>query len=267
MTTLGALRIHPVKSCAGIELSERELDRYGLALDRAWMAVDESGRFLSQRECGALARVKPALEDDALVLRAEGAAPLRLAADGAGCAHCEATVWRHRGAALDTGDAAARWITERLGRSARLVRIPPQHARRVNRDYFPGEAYTAFTDGYPLLVLSEASLRDLEGRVGRPLDPRRFRANLWIRGSEAYAEDRWQRIRVGEVELALVKPCDRCVIVTLDPESGESQGDEPLRSLALYRRGAGGVLFGWYAVPLGPGRLRVGDPVTPLETR
>jgi uncharacterized protein YcbX len=265
--TLGALRIHPVKSCAAIELDESELDRYGLALDRAWMAVDESGRFLTQRECGALARVRPALEGDALVLHADGAAALRLPLDGGGASPREIAVWRYRGAGLDAGDTAARWISERLGRSARLVRIPPGHARRVNPDFFPGEAYTAFSDGYPLLVLSEASLRDLEERVGEALDPRRFRANLWLRGCEPYAEDRWLRIRVGEVELALVKPCDRCVITTLDPERGESTGDEPLRTLAGYRRAAAGVLFGWYAVHLGPGRLRVGDPVTLLQTR
>ncbi len=267
MITLGALCIHPVKSCAGIELRERELDRWGLASDRAWMAVDESGRFLTQRECGALARVRPALEEDALVLHAEGAPPLRLPRDGSDAPPRPVVVWRHRGPALDAGDAAARWISERLGRSARLVRIPPQHARRVNPDFFPGEAWTAFTDGYPLHLLSEASLRDLERRVGQRLDPRRFRANLWLRGSEPYAEDRWLRIRVGEVELALVKPCDRCVITTLDPESGASTSEEPLRTLAGYRRAAAGVLFGWYAVPLGAGRLAVGDPVTLLETR
>ena len=267
MVALGALRIHPVKSGAGIELRERELDRYGLALDRAWMAVDEGGRFLTQRDAGALAALRPALEGDALVLRADGAPPLRLPANGEGGAPCRVAVWRHRGPALDAGDAAAHWLSARLGRTARLVRIPPDHARRVNPDYFPGEAHTAFTDGYPLLVVGEASLRDLERRVGRALDPGRFRANLWLRGAEPYAEDGWRRIRVGEVELALVKPCDRCVITTLDPESGMSTGDEPLRTLAGYRRGAEGVLFGWYAVHLGPGRLEVGDPVTVLETR
>jgi hypothetical protein len=262
---LAAIRVHPVKSCRAIEPARWPLDATGLRHDRRFMVVDAAGRCLTQREHPRLALVRTALEPAALVLEVPGGAPLAVPLAAAGGRRVEIEVWRHRGPALDCGDAAAALLSTHLGVACRLVRLAPDHARRVNPAFFPGEAHTTFTDGYPLLLLSEASLADLNRRLPSPLPVDRFRPNLVVRGSVPYAEDAWRRIRVGEVEIAVVKPCDRCVVTTTDQATGARDGSEPLRTLATYRRTGAGVLFGQNAVPLGTGTLALGMPVEVLE--
>ncbi len=265
MITLAAIHCYPVKSCGGIALERAELDRLGIRLDRAWMVVDPAGRFLTQREVPALARVRTEFGDGRLVCHAPGVAPLVLPQAGVAGPRREVEVWRHRGPGVDQGDAAAAWFESALGRPCRLVRVPDDHARRVNPERFPGEAHTAFSDGYPLLLLSEASLADLNARLAEPLPMDRFRPNLVVRGCEPYAEDGWRRIRIGAVELAIVKPCPRCAIPGIDQRTGRRTGDEPLRTLASYRRGPEGALFGQNAVHLSPGTLELGTPVAVIE--
>jgi uncharacterized protein YcbX len=145
--------------------------------------------------------------------------------------------------------------------------VSVDHARRVNPEFFPAGAYTAFSDGYPLLLLSEASLEDLNARLPEPLPMDRFRPNLVVRGCAPYAEDGWRRIRIGAIELAVVKPCDRCVVTTIDQATGERSGTEPLRTLAGYRNTERGVLFGQNVVHLGQGSIEVGAEVEVLEVR
>jgi uncharacterized protein YcbX len=176
-------------------------------------------------------------------------------------------VWRHEGDGVDQGDEAASWLSQLLGRAVRLVRTPPDHVRRVNPERTPVEAQTAFSDGYPLLVLSQRALDGLNAQLAAPIPIDRFRPNLVLGGCEPHAEDGWRRIRVGGIELVLVKPCDRCAVTTVDQETGERTGGEPLRTLARYRRRDGAVWFGQNAVALGTGHLEVGAPVEVLETQ
>lgn len=266
--SLAALRVYPVKSCRGLSLEASEVDRFGLRLDRAFMVVGAGdGRFVSQREEPGLARVETELSAQALTLSAPGAGRIRIGLEVEGGPRRPVEVWRHRGEGLDQGEAAARWLSELLGRPLRLVRTPPEHARRVNPERAPEPAWTSFSDGYPFLVLSEASLAALNRRLPAPLPMDRFRPNLVVRGSAPHAEDGWRRIRIGELELVLVKPCDRCAVTTVDQATGEPSGPEPLQTLARYRRSAGAVLFGQNAVARGTGRLAVGMPVEVLETQ
>jgi uncharacterized protein YcbX len=261
MPELSGIRCHPVKSCAGIELERARLDRLGIELDRAWMVVDLAGRFLSQREVPALARVRPSLAGAELVLAAAGAQPLALPQAGARGALREVEVWRHRGPGIDQGDEAAAWFEAVIGRPCRLVRVPPDHERRVSPARFAGEAHTAFSDGYPLLLTSDSSLADLNRRLPAPIPMDRFRPNLVVRGAPAWAEDGWKRIRIGKIELALVKPCPRCAIPSVDQATGRRTGPEPLRTLAGFRRGEEGALFGVNGVHLDRGWLELGAPV------
>ena len=267
--SLSALRVYPVKACRGLSLEASEVDRFGLRLDRAFMVVGEDdGRFVSQREEPRLALVATELSAEALTLSAPGAGSVSVALDAAaGGPRRTVQVWRHQGDGLDQGEAAARWLSQLLGRRLRLVRTPPDHARRVNPEFAAEPAWTSFSDGYPFLVLSEASLAGLNRRLPAPLPMERFRPNLVVRGAEPHAEDGWRRIRIGELELALVKPCERCVVTTVDPSTGERSGPEPLRTLARYRRSGEGVLFGQNAVARGTGRLAVGMAVEVLETQ
>lgn len=263
---LAALFLYPVKSCRGLPLTASEVDRFGLRYDRAFLIVDaESGLFLTQRDEPRLACVVPRLAGDRLELGAAGAGCVDVPLEPGDGARRRVQVWRYQGEAIDQGDAAARFLSELLGRSLRLVRMPADHARRVNPQYAPIEALASFVDGYPFLLLGQGSLDDLGARLAAPLPVERFRSNLLVSGAEPYAEDGWRRIRIGALELLIVKPCDRCSITTVDPELGIRTGDEPLRTLARYRRAGGSVYFAQNAVHVGSGRLEVGMPVEVLE--
>lgn len=264
---LSELHVYPVKSCHGIDPARWDLDAFGLRHDRGWMVVDEAGRFLTQRELPRLAVVTTAIDGERVVLRAPGRADLALPLAGTRPADVQIEVWRHEGPATDGGDAAARWMSEHLGRPVRLVATPREHARPVSRDWFAGDARTGFSDGYPLLLISEGSLEDLNARLAKPLPMERFRPNLVVGGAAPYEEDLWKRVRIGDVELAVVKPCSRCTITTTDQQTGARDGTEPLRTLATYRKTELGVLFGQNVVHLASGTLEVGAPVEVLERR
>lgn len=265
---LQALRVYPVKACGGFALEASEVDRLGLRLDRAFVVVDApSGRFVTQREEPRLALVATRLDGATLELATRAAGSIRIDLACEDGPRRAIVVWRHAGEGVDQGDLAAAWLSDFLGRPLRLVRTPPDHARRVSPERVPDPAWISFSDGYPFLVLSQASLDVLNARLAAPLPIDRFRPNLVIAGVGAHAEDGWRRIRIGEIELEMVKPCDRCAVTTVDQETGVPDGEEPLRTLALYRRSGGSVVFGQNAVHRGTGRLAVGTAVEVLDVR
>ena len=266
---VASLHVHPVKGGAISTLDEVGVGPGGLDGDRRWMVVDADHRFLTQRELPALARLH--LTEDG-----EGA---RLAFDGAEHRamptgeRTEVVVWRDTvsAAAMDAATDAA--LSDWLDRPARLVRFDAAAQRRTNPDW--ADAPVAFPDGYPILVVTAASLDAVnDALVEKSADPvpmARFRPNVVIEGTGAWADDGWRTIRVGEVTLDLVKPCARCTVTTVDQERGERVGDEPLRTLRDLRMSADrrvpGVLFGWNAVARGTGTLRAGDGVEVVERR
>jgi uncharacterized protein YcbX len=266
MPTIQALYCYPVKSCRGIALDAAPLTDTGIAHDREWMVVDCDGRFISQRESPALALIVPALESGALVLQARGAAPVSIPFDHAGESR-EVTIWDDQCVGIDQGDDAARWLAARLGRAVRLVRFD-QRVRRRSDPGWTGEtvAYTAFSDGYALLVISQASLDDLNSRLPSPLPMNRFRPNIVLGGLGPFGEDRLTDLVADGVRLRVVKPCTRCIITTTDQDSGVASGTEPLRTLKTYRWNARlrGVTFGQNVVIVeGAGReLRIGQFVS-----
>jgi len=262
-----SLHVHPLKSAAGIHLDAAELDDFGLRWDRRWMIVDDNGVFVTQREHPELALVRTALEDDALVLSRPHAADLRVPFEPPQEAErMRVRVWADTCEAVRMDGGAAEWLGALLGRRVSLVFMPQDTHRQVNPSYAAQGRRVGFADGFPLLVLCRETFDDLARRATEPLVVERFRANVVVAGAEPYAEDRWARIRAGDLELDLVKPCSRCTITTVDPETAE-RGKEPLRTLATYRRMAGQTWFAWNALHSGPGTLRVGDEVTVLETR
>ena len=260
--TVAVLRIYPVKSCRGVELSTALVTERGLLHDREWMIVDGAGRFISQREAPRLALIVPVLSNTGLELHAPGRKALSLPLAGPGPLR-PVTVWNDSIAAIDQGDAAAAWVTAWLEAEARLVRFDPRLRRECNRAY-AGEtgAHTAFADAYPLLVLSEASLADLNRRLESPLPVDRFRPNIVLAGIDAYDEDHIETITLDGIALRLVKACTRCVITTTDQQTAK-RGPEPLATLASYRMNSalGGVAFGVNAIILaGAGsEIRVGE--------
>jgi uncharacterized protein YcbX len=268
----GPLRItkllrYPVKSARGESLTRALLASTGIAGDREWLLVRPDGRCLSQREFPRLALLATRLTSEALWLEAPGLRPLSLPAGPFGVP-CAVRVWQDTVQALDQGDAAASELGEWLGTACRLVRLDPDHERLADSAWTGStRAATAFSDGYPLLLVNEASLADLNARIGRELPLNRFRPNIVVSGLDAYAEDRLADLHCGAIVLRVVKPCTRCVVTTIDQASGERDGEEPLRTLRSYRHDerAGGFTFGQNVVIVaGFGEtLTVGDSLLP----
>jgi uncharacterized protein YcbX len=266
MPRLTTITYYPVKSMQGSDTPQARVTPRGLGNDRLMMVTDEHGRFLTQREVPPLAAIRPALDGDTLTLSAPGfeAATLVVRHDGASR---PVTIWDSEGEAVDQGDAAAAWLSRFLGNSVRLMRIPDDQSIPVDAKYaVTPQDEVGFADGFPVLVVSQESLDDLNARLETPVPMKRFRPNLVVAGCEPFAEDGWKRIRIGGIELALVKPCARCLVTTHDQGTGERIGKEPLRTLATFRKVGSHVMFAMNAIPLSFGEIRVGDEVEVLAS-
>lgn len=261
---LSALHCYPVKSIGGNVLQSAVVEPRGLRGDRRWMIVDDHGKCITGREHGTLTQVRATLDGDALTLHAPGCAPVRVEAER-DAARLPVTVWKSNVHAAPANAAADAWISAWLGRPARLVFMDDGARRPVNPDHGrPGDE-VSFADGYPLLLVSQAALDHLNAKLPQPVSMQNFRPNLVVHGTVPHAEDGWRRIRIGEVEFDVVKPCTRCVFTTVDPATGErDSGGEPLRTLIGYRRTSGGVTFGQNLIPRSHGTVHVGDTVTIL---
>lgn len=261
MLRLASIHLYPVKACRGISVPRAEVADRGLEGDRRWMIVDAGDCFVSQRQDPRLALVDVALEPDAIRLGAPGLAPLLVPRRLETGPARQVQVWRHTARALEDMDGSA-WISAYLGAPHRLVYMPDDHRRPVDPD-FAGEGHiVGFADGYPFLLITQASLDDLNARLAEPIEMRRFRPNLVVEGAAPFAEDGWARLRIGELLFRGVKPCDRCTVTTVDPDTG-TRGPEPLRTLSTYRKDGNKVLFGMNLVHEQRGPIAVGDPVVP----
>ncbi|WP_041244044.1 MOSC domain-containing protein [Gloeobacter kilaueensis] len=264
---VSGLNVYPVKSCRGIALQTAELDARGICFDRQWMVVDDEGKFITQRTHSRLALVETALSDAQLHLKFPDTSALAFSLEAQPGPTLTVEVWGSYCQAIDQGKMAAEAFSDLLAQNCRLVRMAPEWVRPVNPKYAPAGSQVGFADGYPLLVVSEASLADLNSRLAASLPMERFRPNLVLSGTAPYAEDSWHQIRIGEVALQAAKPCVRCKITTIEQHTAVEQGPEPLRTLMSYRRIEGGPIFGQNYVHLDPGRIDVGDPVVPLAAR
>lgn len=284
MPTISELFVYPIKSCAGIALNEARLLATGLEYDRCWMVTDPAGAMLTQRAYPRMALIEVELGDADLVIRAPGMSALRTPLETARLGaplKVQTQVWGDAAYGLDTGEASAAWFSAFLGVPARLLRFDPAHERIVDPDYTGsvGGATTHFADGFPLLVIGQASLDDLNARLnskGAPSIPiDRFRPNVVLTGLDAYEEDYVETLSVdGEdaghgVQLQLVKPCSRCPMPTIDQAKGAPDPDwpnEPTDTMSVYRANPqrnGAITFGNNALVVkGAGEwLRVGQAV------
>jgi uncharacterized protein YcbX len=276
--SISRLFIYPVKSCAGVELQESLLIETGLEFDRAWMVVDEAGEFLSQRELPRMALIRPTMKHSEMVLRAPGMLALHIAFDRVEGA-VRVRVWDDEVAAYDMGDIAAQWFSDFLSepgkpQKVRLVRFDPEQKRLSSRKWTGEvEAQNQFADGFPVLVIGEASLVDLNARLVAAgqgaVGIERFRPNIVLSGIEAHDEDRVDLLHVstgeGVVQLRPVKPCARCPIPDVDPATAQITpyvGDM-LRTYRADPRLDGAITFGMNAIVLEgiEQGLKVGQPV------
>ncbi|MEU2064567.1 MOSC N-terminal beta barrel domain-containing protein [Streptomyces sp. NPDC013455] len=267
-----SLHVHPVKAFRGTSPREAVVEPWGLAGDRRWTLIDHGGKVVTQREHPrlALAAAEP-LAGGGLRLSAPGRAPLTVEVPPP-VATVPASVFGTKVEAVPATAAAHEWCSAYLGIEVRLVHMDdPAHRRPVEPEYaLPGET-VSFADGYPLLVTTVASLDALNSLIAAgphahegPLPMNRFRPNVVVAGTEAWAEDGWRRISVGEVVFRAPKPSARCVVTTTDQDTA-ARGREPLYTLARHRRVDAKLLFGKNLVPVSRGTIRVGDPVRVLE--
>ncbi len=273
MIQLVGLHLYPLKGARGISLKRWLVDRRGLRFDRRWMLVDGDGVFLSQRTLPRLALVRPRLGDRSgtvligdelprtLRLEAPEGDPLNIPLEPAVGDELVAEIWGDRVGVLAPSPVADDWFTRFLDTPCRLVFLPDDSRRSTDPEYAPGHE-VGLADGYPFLLLSTASLEELNRRLVDPLPMNRFRPNLVVNATDPHEEDRWARLRIGGLDFTVVKPCARCAVTTVDQASGD-RGKEPLRTLATYRNRDGKVYFGQNLVHRGRGWIQVGDSVVP----
>jgi hypothetical protein len=265
--TLSALNIYPVKGLKGIALAEATATERGLEHDRRWMVTGPAGEMLTQRSHPKMATVWTELGDAALTLSAPDMSSIDVPLVAPPGPAIRAEVWGTPVDAVAASPDADAWLSEYMGLACRLLYMPESSRRLSSARFTEGhERQVGFADGFAYLLAGEASLADLNVRLAAKghaaLPMNRFRPNLVVSGSDAYAEDGWGEIQVGEAVLKGVKPCGRCQVTTTDQATGEVMGPEPLATLSTYRDNKEfGVLFGMNLVTLKPGRVRVGDTV------
>ena len=289
------INIYPIKSLKGITLESAMVEARGLQFDRRWMLTRPDGTFFTQREFPQMAAIGVAVESGQLKVESNGQGAMLIPFEPDRGEWQRVTVWQSVCDAVVYKGAVSEWFSDVIGTKCQLVRMPDGTKRHVNPRFDRGDDIVSFADGYPLMVIGEASLDDLNERLGNaharlreeselpdfePLPMNRFRPNLVVAGADAFSEDDWQTIRVGEALFRSTKPCERCVVTTVDQATGEFDGKEPLKTLAAYRMardvmperidalgvGATAVLFGQNLIAETPGAvIKVGDRVTVLE--
>ncbi|VEP15476.1 putative Fe-S protein [Hyella patelloides LEGE 07179] len=276
------LCIYPIKSCQGIQLKTAEVTAKGFLWDREMMLISQRGKFLTQRQFPQLARVQVQLVDDSLTLSMSDNSlePLTFTPILRG-EEIEVEIWRDRTIGIDQGDLVAQWFHQVLEldntKKCRLVRQSPQYKRKVQHRLSGNHENTvSFADGYPCLLTTTASLAELNRRImdtyqdsSEIVSMDRFRSNIVVETEIPFDEDNWKRIQIGELVFAVVKPCSRCIIPTVNQQNGDrNKLKEPLRTLGTFRQfGEQGVMFGENMIPLHPGTISVGDRLQILTVR
>ena len=268
MMHLSEIWIYPVKSLGGIPLTEAVVQRRGLQYDRRWMLVDETGAFLSQRELPGMALLGTQVDADSLTVFAKNdpaqrvQIPLELLPEA--LPKVMVQVWSNRCAARLLSAPVNEWFSDRLGKNLRLVWMPDTTRRATDGRYAPKGQYVSFADGFPLLIIGQEALNDLNTRLAEPLPMNRFRPNLVFTGGTPFAEDDWTHFEIGHVPFKAVKRCARCVITTIDQET-TLRTQEPLKTLATFRRFGNKIYFGQNVVWLGEAEntiIRIKDALT-----
>jgi len=259
---VSGLSIYPVKSCAEVSLDSTKVENFGLKNDRRWMIVDEHGVMLTQRKISKMCLIKVEVVNGGLILAAPAMTLLNINQPAG--EKKNVTVWHDQCQAYDAGDEAAKWLSHFLSIKCRLVYFPDDEFRQVDINYAQQGEMTAFSDGFPLLLISQASLDDLNSKLSNEITMNRFRPNIVVKGCKPFAEDAWKNIRIGDITFRIVKPCSRCVIPNINIETAERE-DEPLKTLTSYRKRDNKIFFGQNIIANSVGDITVSMPVEILE--
>ena len=263
MLTISHLFIYPIKSLGGIEVPSSYVGERGFQYDRRWMLIDQQGRFITQREHKQLALFKTAIDTDHLIIYHQQDPsnklfiPLQVATNES----LDVTIWEDVCRATTINPAVDAWFSERVGMNLRLVYMPDESRREVDPDYAFEKEITSFSDGYPILMIGQASLDHLNAQLQQPLLMDRFRPNIVFTGGEPHQEDEMKAFSIHGIKMLGVKPCARCVMTTIDQQTGAA-GHEPLATLSTYRKHNNKIYFGQNVIPKSFGMIKVGDTLS-----
>ncbi len=259
---------YPVKSLPGTSLAQANVDGLGLAGDRRWMVVDETGMFLTFRDYSVMASIAVAINEAGIVLSHAVFGSVQIRTPGRGTPEASVTVWKDTVLARVADDAAHVFLSRIFEKPVRLVYMNDPNARRVDQDFGRSDDHTSFADAFSVLLTTTASLASLNRQLASPVEMRRFRPNIVVKAQTPWVEDTWRLVRIGNMQLRVVKSCTRCVMTTRDPDTGnQTDPQEPLRSLAkIHRSPKGKISFGQNLMPDGAGALHLGDEIEVLES-
>ncbi|WP_114781964.1 MOSC domain-containing protein [Botryobacter ruber] len=266
--TISEINIYPIKSLGGFPVERAQVEDRGLQYDRRWMLVDAQGNFLTQRQHAHMALLQVHLQDQGLLVthKHNAVAPLLIPFEPQASNRLRVTVWDDTCDAVEVSAEANDWFSQALAMPARLVKMPAQTARKVDPTYAHQHELVSFADAFPLLLIGQASLDDLNSRLSEPVPMNRFRPNLVFTGGAPFAEDSFAEFKIGNMPFRAAKPCARCVVTTIDQQSAQKSA-EPLKTLSTYRLRNNKVMFGQNLLHRGVGEIRVGDKLEVLHTK
>ncbi|MEJ1238893.1 MOSC N-terminal beta barrel domain-containing protein [Chryseolinea sp. T2] len=265
MLTLSEIRIYPIKSLSGISKTQSRLLPKGLEHDRRWMLVDESGMFMTQRVHTSMALFHMQESAEGFVVSREGESIVLPYVQSEPSGAFEVQIWDDRVWAFEVNPAFSSWFTRKLGIICRLVAFPEQNARQIDPSYAAAGENVSLADAYPLMIIGESSLADLNSKLRDPLPMTRFRPNLVFSGGAPFEEDTWKEFTIGENAFTGVKRCARCVLTTIDPLTGQ-KGAEPLKTLATYRKANNKIYFGQNVIARTTHEIKIGDKINLITT-
>ena len=262
MYTISQLFIYPVKSLGGFEVTSAQLTDRGLQYDRRFMLIDSSNHFLTQREHPVMSLLQTAIEGNELVIfhKNKASDKIIIPLQPPSAATIKVKVWDDECAAQYVSDSADEWLSNKLSQPCRLVYMPDSEKRLVDEKYANNKEITSFSDGYPLLIIGQASLDDLNSRLSEPLPMNRFRPNIVFTGGAPYDEDIMEQIVINGIDMYGVKLCARCVLTTINQTNG-IKAKEPLKTLAGYRMKNNKIYFGQNILYKQTGHLKVGEVI------
>ena len=268
MLQISNLFIYPIKSLGGIALKNVKLTDRGLEHDRRWMLVDENNQFLTQRTFPRMALLKTAIKEDKLIVfeKVQGEDSLILEIEPSFGEILKVDVWDDNCEAIHISTIADVWFSHKLNRNVKMVYMPDSSRRQVDKAYALQDDITSFSDGYPVLLIGQSSLDDLNSRLDEPVPMNRFRPNIVFSGGTPYQEDEMKHFKVNDLEFFGVKPCGRCVITTINQDTAIA-GKEPLSTLSMYRTVSNKVNFGQNILHTGVGRIHVGDEIRLITSK
>jgi len=262
---LTQIRTYPIKSLGGISLSSSKVMEKGLQYDRRWMLVDADGKFMTQRIYPTMALFSLTIDKTHLTITHKGQSITLLLNPSLSSDPINVQIWNDSVSAIEVSPEHSEWFSTHLDLKCRLVYFPEENTRPVDPVFSARHEQVSLADAYPYMIIGQRSLDDLNKRLPQPLPINRFRPNFVFTGGSPYEEDSWRNFTIGHANFVGIKPCARCVLTTVDQETAE-KGDEPLRTLATYRKRDNKIYFGQNLVAVGPSEVNVGDTITLKNT-